>query len=99
MGERSKLRFHEGAHGTEFINHLRNNIAASPYPAWTGAVGQTRSDYRTREQRYLNGVQAFRNLLSAAQTASVQNVDCVGTKTIEQYHRENGTTTNVSCTP
>ncbi len=98
-GEQKTLRFHEGTHGSVFIREVKNNIAAHPFPTWQGRLRQTRSVFEGHVATYRAGVNAFNAMIKSAVDASVQQVDCVGQKTIVQYHQQKGTTTTVSCSP
>ncbi|HLF62788.1 MAG TPA: hypothetical protein VI603_03510 [Saprospiraceae bacterium] len=97
-GDQTKLRFHEGMHGRTFIEHIMNNIASNKFPTWTGAIGQTKTDFEAMKSSYDAAVKAFSDMLKAALDESVQQVDCVG-KTIVQYHQQQGTSTTVTCRP
>ncbi len=98
-GEQTKLRFHEGSHGTVFIREVQANIGAHKYPAWKGRLGQTRKVFADHLAAYRAGITAFQAGLANALETSTQEVDCAGTKTIVQYHQEHKTTTKVKCQP
>ena len=92
------LRFHEGSHGTIFIQEIKNNYAANSYPVFTAKVGDKKEAFEKYLSDYAAKVNAFRQMLTNAIDASTQKVDCVG-KTIEQFHKEKGTVSTVKCKP
>ncbi len=92
------LRFHEGSHGTVFIEAIKNNFAANPYPVFAGKVGDPKGDFEKTLPDYATKVNAFRKVLSDAIETSTQKVDCVG-KTIEQFYKEKGKVSKVKCKP
>lgn len=94
----TSLRFHEGGHGTVFIEYIRDHIGATPYPEYTAAKGDSEDDLKQKHKDFKAAVKAFRDMLDAANKASEQEVDCAG-KSIEKYHEEHGTTTTVHCEP
>jgi len=94
----TSLRFHEGSHGTVFIEAIKNNFAANPYPVFTGKIGDGRRGFERALPGYETKVNAFRKVLTDAIDASIQKVDCVG-KTIEQYYRAQGKVSKVKCRP
>lgn len=98
-GEQTKLRFHEGSHGTVFIREVQANIGAHKYPTWMGRLGQARKVFEGHLTAYRAGIAAFQAVLANALETSTQEVDCAGTKTIVQYHQEHKTTTKVKCQP
>jgi hypothetical protein len=92
------LRFHEGSHGTVFIEAVKNNFAANPYPVFPGKIGDAKRAFERALPGYGAKVNAFRKVLTDAIDASVQKVDCVG-KTIEQYYTAKGKVSQVKCRP
>lgn len=66
------LRFHEGSHGTDFLNFLRNN----PLPKFTGKAGMPEADYLKARQDYLDAVSKY---FADADSDSEMKTDCVGT--------------------
>jgi hypothetical protein len=75
------LRFHEGSHGSGFINFIQNNSL----PVFGGTVGMSRADFNQAFADYNTELATFTANL---QQDSLVNTDCVGT-TIDQF---NGTT-------
>lgn len=68
----TSLRFHEGSHGTDFLNYLRTH----PLPKFTGKAGIPEADYLKARQDYLNAVSQY---FQDADADSEMKTDCVGT--------------------
>lgn len=83
--ESTSLGFHEGEHGRDFINFLRNN----PYPEFTGHNGQSATAFSARITQFETALQDYVRRMNRA---SVLATDCVGT-TIDDYNADNGTAT------
>ncbi|PSL44325.1 uncharacterized protein DUF4157 [Chitinophaga niastensis] len=96
-GINKTLRGHEGSHGTAFINFISNNIAAHPFPVFTGKVNDPKTPFETGLATYESSVLAFDQMLKDALETSIQSVDCVGTKTIEQFYTDKGEVSDVKC--
>lgn len=90
------IRFHEGTHGTVFIQFIKDNISKNSFPVFDGKLGDNKDDFGKKVDVYERKVLAFDQMLKDAVDASEQQVDCVG-KTIEQYHTEKGTTSKLKC--
>ncbi|HEY0608011.1 MAG TPA: hypothetical protein VGD35_00115, partial [Chitinophaga sp.] len=83
------IRFHEGMHGTVFIQHIRDNIASNEFPVFTGKLKDNKREFENIVEDYKKKVMAFDQMIRDAIEASTQDVDCVG-KTIEQYYTAKG---------
>ncbi len=68
----TSLRFHEGSHGTESLDFIKQN----PLPSFEGKVGMTIGEYRAAEQRFQSDMTRYQTQL---ESTSIANVDCVGT--------------------
>ncbi len=91
------LRFHEGMHGTVFIQHIRDNIAQNEFPVFTGELKKRRKMILKRKWR-ITGKRYWPliKMIKDAHEKSEQDVDCVG-KTIEQYYTEKGKSVESKC--
>lgn len=69
----TSLGFHEGKHGTDFLDYLQNN----PLPVFTGTVGMTQREYREAWREFDGAMHTYRTQMKEY---SLQNTDCVGTK-------------------
>lgn len=90
------IRFHEGMHGTVFIQHIRDNIASNEFPVFTGKLKDNKREFENIVEDYKKKVMAFDQMIRDAIEASTQDVDCVG-KTIEQYYTAKGKVSKVKC--
>jgi hypothetical protein len=72
------LRFHEGSHGEDYINFLRQN----PIPAFTGRVGMKKTDFEAAIASFKSALSNWGKRLNRS---SQLRTDCVG-KTIDQFH-------------
>ena len=73
------LRVHEGSHGEDYINFVRNN----PFPVFGGTNGMTRKAFEAAQKAYWDAVHDWTKRIGRnSETAT----DCVG-KTIDQYHK------------
>ncbi|MCW3117351.1 MAG: hypothetical protein JWM28_1433 [Chitinophagaceae bacterium] len=72
----TSLRFHEGSHGTNYLEYLQGN----PLPAFNGTVGMTTREFNREVRAYRR---AIRDYFADMGRQSLQNTDCVGT-TIDQ---------------
>jgi len=73
------LRFHEGSHGEDYINFVRNN----PLPVFVGKNGDTVRAFKNAQQSYLDALSAWGKKIK---NLSQRQTDCVG-KTIDQFHK------------
>jgi hypothetical protein len=80
------LRFHEGAHGEDIIDFVRQ----TPFPTFTGKVGMKKKDFETAKTTYTDAVSAWGRGLNAAKLKG----ECVG-KTIDQFHKGQKGYTNI----
>ena len=79
--EDTSLGFHEGSHGTDYMNFLQT----SPLPVFSGTAGMTSREFRRAVRQFNRAMtKYFRDM---ART-SVLNTDCVGT-TIDQLNGSN----------
>lgn len=75
----TSLGFHEGSHGLDYLEFIRNN----PAPQFTGTVGMTEIEFLAAAQQLERAWRAYRQRLNAF---SLRNTDCVGT-TIDQHNQ------------
>jgi hypothetical protein len=68
---RTTVGFHEGNHGLDYLEFLRNN----PPPQFGGQVGQSADDYKRADQRFQQEVQAY---VDRVIRFSQQRTECVG---------------------
>ncbi len=80
------IRFHEGSHGSEFINYIRNEIKKYPLPAFEGKTGMTKDEFLKKDAEYLAKVGEIQKMLKAAAAYAAQIVDCAGTVSIDQHN-------------
>lgn len=69
----TSLGFHEGRHGTDFLDYLQNN----PLPVFTGAEGMTHREYREAWQEFDRAMHTYRTQM---EQYSLHSTDCVGTR-------------------
>jgi hypothetical protein len=72
------LRFHEGSHGEDYINFLRQ----TPIPVFTGRVGMTKKAFEAAITSFHSALSSWGKSLNQS---SKRSTDCVG-KTIDQFH-------------
>jgi hypothetical protein len=72
------LRVHEGSHGEDFINFVRQN----PLPVFAGKNGDKATDFKTARQTFLDALSDWGKRLNRVKLQT----DCVG-KTIDQFHQ------------
>lgn len=96
LGGNRSIRFHEGMHGTVFIQFIKENISKNSFPVFDGKLGDDKDAFGKKVAAYEKKVLALDQMLKDAIDASEQQVDCVG-KTIEQFHTEKGTTSKIKC--
>jgi hypothetical protein len=72
------IRFHEGAHGEDAIEFIRQN----PYPSFTGANDMKVADFEKAVKTYNDAVSAWGKALNKVKVKG----DCVG-KTIDDVHK------------
>ncbi|MCB0806148.1 MAG: DUF4157 domain-containing protein [Bacteroidales bacterium] len=96
--EHKTLGFHEGQHGEEFINSIRTGTSSIKWPEYTGKVNDDREPFEEAHEEWKKDVAKFNKMLNDAHHENIQIVDCSG-KTIEEYHKEKGTSTTVHCNP
>lgn len=73
------LRFHEGSHGEDYLNFVRNN----PLPVFMGKNGDTVKDFEKAKKDYLDALATWGKQIK---DLSKKQTDCVG-KTIDQFHK------------
>jgi hypothetical protein len=72
------LRFHEGSHGEDFINFVRQN----PLPVFEGKNGDAQTDFLASRRRYLDALSDWGKRLKATKIPG----ECVG-KSIDEFHK------------
>jgi hypothetical protein len=72
------LRVHEGSHGEDYINFLRQN----PIPVFTGKVGMKKKEFEAAMTSFHSALSDWGKRLNQS---SLSSTDCVG-KTIDQFH-------------
>lgn len=82
----TSIRFHEGSHGEDFINFVRQH----PYPVFTGANGMKVKDFEDAKKAYNAAVADWKKGLAKAKRQG----ECVGT-TIDQFHKGEKGYTNI----
>lgn len=92
----TSLRFHEGSHGTVFINYIRDHYSGVPYPEFTGKKGDDKDKFEKGLADWVKARDAFKKMLEDANDTSLHEVDCAG-KSIVTYYTEQGKTTKVKC--
>jgi hypothetical protein len=73
------LRFHEGSHGEDYLNFMRNN----PLPVFMGKNGDTVKAFKAARKNYLDALSAWGKQIKKL---SERQTDCVG-KTIDEFHK------------
>lgn len=92
----TSLRFHEGSHGTVFINYIRDHYAAVSYPEFKGKVGDDKIAFESKLADWVKARDAFKKMLEDANDRSLHEVDCAG-KSIVTYYTGQGKTSKVKC--
>jgi hypothetical protein len=67
------LKYHEGSHGSDYINYLKNN----PLPTFKGKKGMTEAQFKKAQEDYSKAIENYREAMGAYSKA---HTDCVGTK-------------------
>jgi hypothetical protein len=94
--EEKTLGHHEGAHGEEFIQSIKAGTSSLKYPVYTGKIGDDHKSFIKAHKKYVRDQDKFKEMIDKALEDNIQVVDCSG-KTIEEYHKEHGTSTKVKC--
>jgi hypothetical protein len=82
----TSIRFHEGSHGEDFINFVRQH----PYPVFTGANDMKVKDFEDAKKAYNSAEADWKKGLAKAKRQG----ECVGT-TIDQFHKGEKGYTNI----
>ena len=69
----TSLQYHEGSHGTDYINYLKTH----PLPTFKGVKGMTEAQFSKAQADYLKAIETYRAAMDAYSEA---HTDCVGTK-------------------
>lgn len=88
------LGFHEGSHGSAFLDFMR----ANPAPQFTGRVGMTEAEFVAARRQWNNDLRDYSRRMNAF---SLRVVDCVGT-TIDQFGQSQarpGAAVRLVCVP
>jgi Domain of unknown function (DUF4157) len=72
-------RVHEGSHGEDYIDFVRNN----PLPIFMGKNGDRVRDFEAAKRAYLSALSTWRKQIN---DLSITKTDCVG-KTIDEFHK------------
>ena len=73
----TSLRFHEGTHGTEYLNYVR----AHPVPRFNGKKGMTVEQFEAASAAFDKAMQKYKAAFDAyAKSHGRNHVDCVGTQ-------------------
>jgi hypothetical protein len=86
----TSLGFHEGSHGTDFLEFM----AAHPYPRFVGRVGMTVAQFQAAMDAYTSARERYGKDMHAF---TEQRTHCVG-RTIDQYNAAQGVKSAI-CTP
>ena len=84
---KTTLQFHEGRHGSDFLEFLRTN----PFPTFTGTIGMSVKDFQAAMETYKNARTSYKSRMD---DFSKQRTDCVGT-TIDQFNRSQSKVTKI----
>jgi hypothetical protein len=74
----TSIRFHEGSHGEDAINFVRQN----PYPVFGGKVEMKKADFEKAKKTYNDAVSDWGKALNKIKLKG----ECVG-KTIDEFHK------------
>lgn len=74
----TSIRFHEGTHGEDFINFVRQN----PFPVFTGKIGDDAKDFTDARKKFLDDLGAWGKSLNAVKVPT----ECAG-KSIDDFHK------------
>jgi len=74
----TSLRFHEGSHGEDFLDFVRQH----PFPVFAGKTGIKKGDFEKAKTAYTDAVSAWGKALNKVKVQG----DCVG-KTIDDFHK------------
>jgi Domain of unknown function (DUF4157) len=69
----TSLKYHEGSHGTDYINYLK----AHSLPTFKGTKGMTQVQFEKAQQDYIKAIDKYREAMDSYSEA---HTDCVGTK-------------------
>jgi hypothetical protein len=83
----TSLGFHEGEHGRDFVEYLKNNA----YPDFKGKTGQTTAVFRGHVISFQNAVSTY---IKTMTRLSELRTDCAG-KSIDKFHAEQGKATSM----
>jgi hypothetical protein len=75
----TSVRFHEGTHGEDFLDFLRQN----PFPVFTGTNGMKKKAFEDAEDVYTKAENAWAKALAKVNVKG----DCVGKPTIDEFYK------------
>lgn len=84
---RTSVGFHEGCHGSDYLEFLGTN----PYPTFPGKVDMAVSDFKVDVAKYKSAVKDY---FSKLDDFTAQRTDCVGT-TIDKFNTTEGSKTSI----
>ncbi|MFT3933664.1 MAG: DUF4157 domain-containing protein [Chitinophagaceae bacterium] len=74
----TSIQFHEGSHGSLFIQCIQKGVAKNPLPQFEGTVGMTKDEFLQKDAEYLQKVQAINQMILDAIKYATVTVDCAG---------------------
>ncbi|MCY7278086.1 MAG: hypothetical protein LH702_31215, partial [Phormidesmis sp. CAN_BIN44] len=66
----TSLRFHEGSHGSDYINYLKMH----PIPSFQGREGMTVERFKQSQQEYIAAINKYKKAMSDYSKANTDNV-------------------------
>ncbi|MCC6288287.1 MAG: DUF4157 domain-containing protein [Chitinophagaceae bacterium] len=85
-GDPKTISFHEGSHGSEFINYIQKEIKKYPQPVFEGKTGMTKEAFTKKDDEYIAKINQIQTMLKAAAAYATQVVDCAG-KSIDAHNK------------
>jgi hypothetical protein len=70
---KGSLGYHEGSHGTDFINYIKKN----PLPSFEGRIGMRSAEFKQAAEAYTKQVDIY---VQEMRNSSISSTDCVGKK-------------------
>lgn len=81
----TSLSFHEGSHGSEFIEYIRKEIPKYPLPKFEGKTGMQENDFVQKVQEYFQKISDINQMIVNAKDFATVVVDCAGISIDQHY--------------
>jgi hypothetical protein len=90
VGEHKNLRYHEQSHAVDALAYIRDH----PIPSFAGNKGMAINDFKVAYKKFKEKITQY--FIGLAKS-NVENIDCAGKKTIDQFYHEKGINATIKC--